>query len=124
MAVKLSVDDSSWRTGSRMAKTKVERATERGLRDVGDDLLRLSQLEVPLDIGTLMGSGNVEPKSKDLVEVGYNTKYAARLHEHPEYKFQKNRKGKYLTDPLVKNRQKFLRHIADVIRVSLGGYGV
>ena len=124
MAIQLSVDDSSWKTGKRVAETRVERATQKGLRDVGDELLRLSQLEVPLDVGTLQGSGNVEPKNKDLVEVGYNTPYAARLHEHPEYHFQNNRKGKYLTDPLKKNKQIFIRHIADVIRNSLEGYGV
>ena len=124
MAVKLSVDDSSWQTGRKVAQNKVDKATKRGIRDVAEELLRLSQLEVPLDVGTLQGSGNVKPAGFDEYEVGYHTPYAAKLHEHPEYNFQNNRKGKYLTDPLEKNKRIFMRHVADVIRTSLGGYGV
>lgn len=37
--------------------------------------------------------------------ISHNTPYAHRLHEHPEYRFQKGRKGKYLTDPIIKNAE-------------------
>jgi hypothetical protein len=43
-----------------------------------------------------------------MVTVGYHTPYAARLHEHPEYKFQKGRKAKYLQDPLMHNLTRWL----------------
>jgi len=36
--------------------------------------------------------------------VSYDTPYAARLHEHPEYNFQNGRQGKYLEEPAMQNR--------------------
>jgi hypothetical protein len=71
--------------------------------DIGNEVLRLSQQEVPHDEGTLQNSGTVE-QDGDNVIVGYHTEYAARLHEHPEYKFKKGRKGKYLEDPITRNQ--------------------
>ncbi len=82
-----------------LAKTAVSASEE----DVANELLRLSQEQVPLDEGTLQNSGAVDKLQGDTV-VGYHTTYAARLHEHPEYRFQKGRKGKYLEDPIVQNK--------------------
>jgi hypothetical protein len=77
-----------------------------GLNLGGERLLALSAAEVPLDIGTLLGSGQVV--QAETIEEGaavvYDTPYAARLHEHPEYNFQNGRKGKYLEDPALDNR--------------------
>lgn len=71
--------------------------------DVALEVLRLTQFEVPHDEGTLQNSGTAEELPNGDVVVGYHTKYAARLHEHPEYRFQKGRKGKYLDDPITRN---------------------
>ena len=73
--------------------------------DAALELMRLSQQQVPHDEGTLQNSGTVEMDSDwhRGVIVGYHTPYAAHLHEHPEYHFQKGRKGKYLEDPLMDN---------------------
>lgn len=87
-------------------------APQKRLLDVGMELLRLSQLEVPHDVGTLQNSGNVETSGRDVI-VGYHEPYAARLHEHPEYRFQKGRKGKYLEDPLIRNQSTFRQHLRD-----------
>lgn len=70
---------------------------------VAEEVLRLSQFEVPHDEGTLQNSGAVETLPNGDVVLGYHTAYAARLHEHPEYRFQKGRKGKYLEDPIRRN---------------------
>lgn len=81
-----------------------------GIKAVGvvaDEILRLSQFEVPHGIGSLQNSGHTEPDGDDYL-VGYNKVYAARLHEHPEYRFQKGRKGKYLEDPIKHNTKVFL----------------
>lgn len=83
-------------------KTKVSPAAMKATGDAANELLRLSQFEVPHDKGTLQNTGTVQQRGADFI-VGYNTRYAARLHEHPEYRFQKGRKGKYLEDPLVRN---------------------
>lgn len=82
---------------------KVGPATLKALEDTADEALRLSQFEVPHDEGTLQNSGTVEIVG-DGVVMGYHTPYAARLHEHPEYRFQKGRKGKYIDDPLRRNQ--------------------
>lgn len=84
----------------------IDPARNKALKMVGDEILRLSNKEVPFDIGTLANSGRVDAyplTPKDTVEVGYHTRYAHRLHEHPEYNFQNGRKGKYLEDPIKNN---------------------
>ncbi len=79
-----------------------DRHSKTGLMDVALEVMRLSQFEVPHDEGTLQNSGAVE-EIRGTIVAGYHTAYAARLHEHPEYRFQKGRKGKYLEDPIIKN---------------------
>lgn len=69
---------------------------------VGDELLRLSQFEVPLEIGTLANTGVSEQDGDEQI-VGYNTPYAAKLHENPQFNFQNGRKGKYLEQPIKEN---------------------
>jgi hypothetical protein len=102
-----------------MAAKIVAEATHRGLLEVADDLLRLSQLEVPFDTGHLMQTGNRRTITPDEQEVGYFTPYAARLHEHPEYHFQNGRKGKYLEDPLKQNAKLFGSWIQQTINRAL-----
>lgn len=82
--------------------TKIGVASAFTVQDVAYEVLRLTQFEVPHDEGTLQNSGTVEPVGGDFV-LGYHTPYAARLHEHPEYHFQKGRKGKYISDPIQRN---------------------
>jgi hypothetical protein len=69
-------------------------------------LMALSTEQAPLDLGTLIGSAAVTPATdpEEGAAVSYDTPYAARHHEHPEYNFQNGRKGKYLEDPAVENR--------------------
>lgn len=78
-------------------------SSRNAVREAAEEVLRLSQLEVPHDEGTLQNSGAVEELTNGDIVVGYHTQYAARLHEHPEYNFQKGRKGKYLEDPIMNN---------------------
>lgn len=81
---------------------RIDPAKQKAEKMVGDEILRLSNKEVPFDIGTLANSGRVDVFPNH-VEVGYHTRYAHRLHEHPEYNFQNGRKGKYLEDPIKHN---------------------
>ena len=81
---------------------QIDPASNKALKMVGDEILRLSAKEVPHDTGALLFSGRVDDFDT-YVEVGYHTPYAHRLHEHPEYTFQKGRKGKYLEDPIKNN---------------------
>lgn len=80
-----------------------KRGVRKGLLDAAMEGMRLTQQQVPHDEGTLQNSGTVELMSGGDVVLGYHTPYAARLHEHPEYRFQKGRKGKYISGPLQQN---------------------
>lgn len=97
-----SVDVNPFIASVKELGKKAETVKKLSAMDIGYEIMRLSQMEVPHDKGTLQNSGNVEQIGDDVV-VGYHMPYAARLHEHPEYKFQKGRKGKYLEDPIVRN---------------------
>lgn len=80
-------------------------------------LLALSAAEVPLDLGTLAGSGTVKPATDpdEGAAVVYDTPYATRHHEHPEYNFQNGRKGKYVEDPAMENKAELGEIIAKKI---------
>ncbi|QPZ39701.1 hypothetical protein [Paramicrobacterium chengjingii] len=89
-----------------------------GLAAAGERLLALSAQQVPFDIGTLSGSGSVSTPlnaADPTVEVIYDTPYAARLHEHPEYNFQGGRKGKYVEDPALAHKDE----LGDIIRKEI-----
>lgn len=77
-------------------------------------LLALSAEEVPFDLGTLAESGTVEPATSPEEGAGviYDTPYAKRHHEHPEYTFQNGRKGKYLEDPAMEHKDELGQIIA------------
>jgi len=95
--------------------------TRQGVGRAGERLLALSAAEVPLELGTLLGSGSVSTplSSADeiVAQVIYDTPYAARLHEHPEYEFQNGRKGKYLEDPALEHRDE----LGDIVRKEARG---
>lgn len=74
----------------------------KALDQIALEILRLSTFEVPHDLGMLQASGTKEARG-DTMLVGYNKVYAARLHENPQFQFQKGRKGKYLEDPIKNN---------------------
>lgn len=95
------------------------RVADRAIGIVADELLRLSVKEVPHDEGFLQASGSVQKMGEGTRQVGYHTKYAARLHEHPEFRFQKGRKGKYLEDPLKNNLKTFQKFYADELQKGL-----
>lgn len=88
---------------------------KKAVNDVASEVLRLANFEVPHDLGTLQNSGHVEEQGDEAL-VGYNTVYAARLHEHPEYRFQKGRKAKYLEDPIKNNLHKFIKYMQDIFK--------
>lgn len=116
MAGNIVFDTSDFDKKSKEFVVKMEKASYQGARDVASEILRLSTFEVPHDKGLLQASGNVNDNNPKDIIVGYHKVYAARLHEHPEYHFQKGRKGKYLEDPIKKNLHIFIKYIADPIK--------
>lgn len=114
-----SVDDSSFKKGVSEFEQKIKEKALRVLDQLGNEILRLSSFEVPHDTGMLQASGTIE-LHEDYVIVGYNKVYAAHLHEHPEYHFQKGRKGKYLEDPIKNNLVTFRNFIARIMEEAFG----
>ncbi len=109
------VDTSSFDAGIIQFAFSVGNKTRKDLQDIATEILRLSQLEVPHDQGTLQNSGAIEDgPEENMVTVGYNTVYAAYQHEgaradgsHPIHAWQAGRKGKYLEDPIRNNLGRF-----------------
>lgn len=110
-------DDSAFQDSMDNLTPLMAEHSIKAITDVGAELLRLSQIEVPHDKGWLQNSGTYYVEG-DTVVVGYHTPYAARLHEHPEYHFQAGRKGKYLEGPMKNNltifRDFYMRRMREV----------
>jgi hypothetical protein len=101
----LRFDDSNFLEGmSRLGRLNQEIVKEVEKLAAGE-ILRLSTKEVPHDKGMLQDSGTYGADVGDDkgAFVGYDSVYAAHLHEHPQYHFQKGRKGKFLEDPMKNN---------------------
>lgn len=87
----------------------------RGENLAAERLLALSLPRTPLNDGPLRGSGTVEPAGspEDGAQVVFDTPYAARLHEHPEYQFQEpGTGGKWLEETALEHR----KELGDIIR--------
>ncbi len=107
-SVSITIDGGSFLEGVDKLTGKAAVVAFSALHAVGEEILRLSEKEVPHDTGALQGSGTmVDQRASGSVLVGYNKPYAARLHEHPEYHFQKGRKSHYLIDPIINNLPSF-----------------
>lgn len=100
--VEFTIDMSSLTAGLQKLSDKASKSKMVSAMAIGYEIIRLSAFEVPHDKGSLQNSATVQQIGDDVV-VGYHEPYAARLHEHPEYRFQKGRKGKYLIDPILHN---------------------
>ena len=61
-------------------RTRLCRAAVRGLHDFGDHVFAVSQVNVPVDRGTLKKSGRIR-YLKSGVEISYGTPYAVPVHE-------------------------------------------
>lgn len=119
----VKVDKTSLEAGIKRAIDAMGRQALRAVEGVGGEILRIGANGdnfhgpyVPHDVGDLQSSGGVDPDTDHSVIVGYNKVYAARLHEHPEYRFQKGRQGKYLETPIKNNLSVFRQFVADTIR--------
>lgn len=87
----------------------------RGETLAAERLLALALPRTPLRDGLLRESGAVIPAAdpQDGAAVTFDTPYAARLHEHPEYNFSEpGTGGKYVENPALENSREFGQIIA------------
>ena len=90
-------------------REKAKEAAYVGASVIGNE----SEKQCPYDTGYLKDSYDMVPMKFSMLgdnygyTIGYGIRhrvpYARRLHEHPEYKFQRGKKGKFLEDPLKMN---------------------
>jgi len=100
--VQFAIDFSQVTAGLTRLAQKADVAKAQAALRVAYEIIRLSAFEVPHDKGDLQNSATVQVISGEIV-LGYHKPYAARLHENPQYRFQKGRKGRYLIDPIINN---------------------
>ena len=87
----------------------------RGENLAAERLLAVSMPRVPFDLGTLRGAGQVVTATDPAEGAGvvFDTPYAARLHEHPEYNFQEPGTGaKFVETPALEYRSELGQIIA------------
>jgi predicted transcriptional regulator len=113
--IKIEVDDEAIKKKlDELAGKKLEDMRMQAVHDIATEILRKSTEVVPHDTGMLQNSGNVIDEKEQSV-VGYNKVYAARLHEHPEYRFQKGRQGKWLQNTIQKYMEVFKQYYKDFL---------
>lgn len=101
--VKVDFDTSKIKV--MVSREKARKALDRAANNLLEEANRM----VPLDWGTLMKSGEASLGDTDLTAVvSYDTAYAVRLHEHPEYNFQGGREGKWLEKACNENHDRIL----------------
>jgi len=116
--------------GLDLAQEAVRRAAARGLRECAEDLLTEAKRIVPLDEGTLMESGTVEPASgvREVgegveVTVAFTSVYAARRHEETTARISRaseGRRAKYLETPAKERASRYGKHIAEKVKGAGG----
>ena len=90
-----------------LAKESERKLAKVAIHDAAEFILQESNDIAPFDYGDLVRSGETDIEVKPTginASVYYDTPYAARLHEHPEYNFQNGRQGKYLEKTINKNK--------------------
>ena len=95
MVAEVVIVRSVWFGG--LVTTRMRVAAADGLFDAAEHILEYANRSVPHREGTLMRSGQADVDRARLeASVSYDTPYAVRLHEHPEYNFRGGRRGKWL----------------------------
>lgn len=97
---------------------KIEEAANQGLQEAAEILLEEANKTVPHDTGALERSGKVSINPASLESAvsygdrGPSRKYAVRAHEHPEWKFKKGRRGKWLELTMKEQADRLIQIIA------------
>lgn len=98
----------------------INAAAVRATRIGAEVLLEKSKDHVPHDKGILENSGSVDYQSSPpKATVFYDTLYAIRLHEHPEYKFKGKGQGKWLQNAAINNKNLVKKAIEKAMKEGL-----
>lgn len=102
----VTFDDKNFSNNVDRLTNTLSKSKGNVLEVLGWHILGDAEPFVPMDTGDLKDSATVQAEG-DAVSAGYNIRYAARLHEHPEFRFSKSAhphaKGKWLEDTIKTN---------------------
>ena len=89
-----------------------------GLDQASVLVLDASHQIVPYLSGELEQSGGIDVDlNAEIAHVFYDTVYAARLHQHPEFNYQGGRRGKFLSSPMMGARKKVLGMFGKALKI-------
>lgn len=99
---------------------RVRAAAAESVREITLDLERESVALAPIEKGELRESAATEFSENGLVGVvSFNTPYAAAQHERTDQAHPGGGQAKYLETPLVRNRDRYQKQMADAINKVL-----
>jgi hypothetical protein len=84
-----------WNTLPVLASVDV--ASSKSVESGGEKILTKANEHVPFLTGELEGTGHVSTDGPEAA-ISYDTVYAAKLHEHPEYNFRGQGRGRWLQE--------------------------
>jgi len=103
---------------------EVDKAGVQGLIDALEYLKDQSDQTTPYREGGLVQSGHVDVDTKQKIgAVSYDTPYAVRLHEHPEYNFRGNGRGKWLEKTIQEQRKELEKLAGGRLKIVIGAGG-
>jgi hypothetical protein len=108
----------------KMIANKIELQAYKALQVGAEYLLTESLKTTPKEDGILRASGKTSGNENLMTTmVSFDTPYAVRLHEHPEYNFQGTGRGKWLELTMNEERDAIAKLIAQKIDASINKGG-
>lgn len=99
------------------------RAWAKGVYTFGNYVIGQAQIICPIDLGNLAASGTVSDVKEQggiyTVEIGFNTSYAAAVHERLDLHHESPTQAKYLETPLRASAPKFSGFVIAEIKKEL-----
>lgn len=103
---------------------EIDKAEVQGLIDALEYLRDQSDQTTPYREGALVQSSHVDVDTKQKIgAVSYDTPYAVRLHEHPEYNFRGNGRGKWLEKTIQEQRKELEKLAGGQLKIVIGAGG-
>lgn len=99
-----------WRGGK--ASQRMGETGHKAVYKAAERLLAKSNSRTPYELGTLVGSSGIRDY-RGVVYIYYDTVYAVRLHENPQFNFRGGRRGKWLETTLREHAQDFVRWVGE-----------
>lgn len=108
-SAEFTINDAEFLRSMKKIEKDIMNAPTLALRKAGEEIITLATPLVPKKTGSLRKRGTAQIVEDD-VWVGYNMKYAAWLHEHPELKFKEPGTGaKFLENPVKRNLTRVIK---------------